>query len=77
MVHGSATFEWLEGERFLIQRARTDQPEFPDSLAILGFAERDRVESAQGAAPPVSNEPPAIGTTTCAGRRQPSCSAIS
>ena len=43
VVHGTSVFEWLEGERFLIQRARTDHPDFPDSCVILGFVERDRV----------------------------------
>ena len=36
VVRGAAIFEWLEGERFLIQRARTDHPRFPDSIAIIG-----------------------------------------
>ena len=36
VVHGNAEFEWLEGERFLLQRSRTDHPEFPDSLIVFG-----------------------------------------
>jgi len=36
VVHGSAQFEWLEGERFLLQRSRTDDPDFPDSLIVFG-----------------------------------------
>jgi hypothetical protein len=36
VVHGQADFEWLEGERFLLQRSRTDHPEFPDSLIVFG-----------------------------------------
>lgn len=36
VVHGRATFEWLEGERFLLQRSRSDHPDFPDSLAVIG-----------------------------------------
>ena len=39
IVHGTADFEWLEGERFLLQRSRTDHPEFPDSLIVLGADE--------------------------------------
>jgi hypothetical protein len=35
-VRGTAEFEWLEGERFLLQRSRTDHPEFPDSLIVFG-----------------------------------------
>jgi hypothetical protein len=36
VVHGHATFEWLEGEKFLIVRARSDHPDFPDSISIIG-----------------------------------------
>jgi hypothetical protein len=36
IVRGTAEFEWLEGERFLLQRSRTDHPEFPDSLIVVG-----------------------------------------
>lgn len=31
------TFEWLEGERFLIQRWRVDHPDAPDGIAIIGY----------------------------------------
>lgn len=46
VVHGTAVIEWLEGERFLITRSRTDHPEFPDAVSIIGFTDRDRVENA-------------------------------
>jgi hypothetical protein len=36
IVRGTAEFEWLEGERFLLQRTRNDHPEFPDSLIVFG-----------------------------------------
>ena len=36
IVPGRANFEWLEGERFLIQRSQADHPDFPDSIAIVG-----------------------------------------
>jgi hypothetical protein len=36
VVHGRAVFEWLEGERFLIQRSQTDHADFPDAIAIIG-----------------------------------------
>jgi hypothetical protein len=36
VVHGHSTFEWLEGEKFLIVRARSDHPDFPDSISIIG-----------------------------------------
>jgi Protein of unknown function (DUF1579) len=31
------TFEWLEGEQFLIQRWRVDHPDAPDGIAIIGY----------------------------------------
>ena len=46
IVHGTVSITWLEGEKFLIWRARTDHPQFPDSIAILGDTERDRAEAA-------------------------------
>lgn len=36
VVHGTVDIAWLEGERFLIQRARTDHPEFPDAMSVIG-----------------------------------------
>ena len=36
VVGGETRFEWLEGERFLLQRSTTDHPEFPDSLIVYG-----------------------------------------
>ncbi len=36
VIRGRATFEWLEGEHFLIWRAHYDHPDIPDSIAILG-----------------------------------------
>ena len=46
VVAGTQAVEWLEGERFLIVRARSDHPDFPDSISIIGFTDRDRVEEA-------------------------------
>ena len=48
VVHGTAIIEWLEGQRFLILRTRTDHPEFPDALSVIGHMEHDRVDSATG-----------------------------
>lgn len=36
VVKGRATFEWLEGERFLVYRSVTDHPDFPDSISVIG-----------------------------------------
>lgn len=43
VVRGEVNVEWLEGQRFLIHRARMDHPDFPDSISIIGDTERDRV----------------------------------
>jgi hypothetical protein len=39
VVPGRTTFEWLEGRQFLIQRSRTDHPDFPDSITVIGITE--------------------------------------
>jgi hypothetical protein len=39
VVRGRATYEWLEGGRFLIQRAVNEHPLFPDSLCVIGVME--------------------------------------
>jgi hypothetical protein len=39
VIHGRATFEWLDGERFLVWRAHYDHPEIPDALAVLGVTD--------------------------------------
>ena len=39
VVRGRATYEWLEGDRFLIQRAVNDHPDFPDSISVIGVME--------------------------------------
>ena len=36
VIHGTVTWEWLEGERFLIQRSRTDDERFPDGMFVIG-----------------------------------------
>jgi hypothetical protein len=39
VVGGSSTFEWLEGEQFVIQRSRADHPDFLDSISVIGPVE--------------------------------------
>ena len=39
VVRGRATYEWLEGGRFLIQRSVNEHPAFPDSLSVIGVME--------------------------------------
>lgn len=36
VVHGHSAFELLEGEKFLIVRAHSDHPDFPDSISVIG-----------------------------------------
>ena len=37
VVTGQALFEWLEDQRFLIQRSHYDHPEIPDAIAVTGL----------------------------------------
>jgi len=39
VIRGRTTYEWLEGGRFLIQRAVNEHPDFPDSLSVIGVME--------------------------------------
>ena len=36
IVRGQASFEWLEGKKFLIWREHSDHPDFPDAISIIG-----------------------------------------
>jgi hypothetical protein len=47
VVRGRASFEWLEGGRFLIQRAVNEHQDFPDSLSVIGVMEGDNDLSMQ------------------------------
>jgi hypothetical protein len=47
VVRGRATYEWLEGGRFLIQRAVNEPPDFPDSLCVIGVMEGENYLSMQ------------------------------
>ena len=51
IVHGTAEVEWLEGRQFLIHRARSDKPEFPDSISIIGHMDRGRADDGAPASP--------------------------
>ena len=39
VVPGRATFEWLEGGKFLLQRSAADHELFPDGLPVIGAPE--------------------------------------
>jgi hypothetical protein len=58
VVHGTATFEWLEGQRFLLNRARTDHPDFPDSLSVVGRMGQDRIGGADSSVKRNADETP-------------------
>jgi hypothetical protein len=47
VVPGRVKFEWLAGERFLIQRAENEHPELPDSISVIGVMEDDKELSMQ------------------------------
>ena len=51
VVRGTVVVEWLEGGRFLLHRARTDHPDFPDALSVIGHMDQDRVDGAYGEVP--------------------------
>jgi hypothetical protein len=36
---GTASFEWMSGERFLVERWEVPVPEAPDGIAVLGWDE--------------------------------------
>ena len=38
-VQAQASFEWLEGRTFLIQRWHIDLPDAPDGIAVIGYDE--------------------------------------
>ena len=40
VVHGSATYEWLEGGQFVVVRSHNDHELFPDAISVIGAPER-------------------------------------
>ena len=36
VVPGTATYEWLEGRRFVVQRSRDEHELFPDAICLIG-----------------------------------------
>jgi hypothetical protein len=35
-IRGRSTFEWLDGQEFIVWRSHFDHPEIPDAIAIVG-----------------------------------------
>lgn len=38
-IRGTATFEWLDGQRFVIWRSHYDHSELPDAITIVGVTD--------------------------------------
>jgi hypothetical protein len=36
-ITGRATFEWLDGHKFLFWRSHYDHPQVPDAIAVIGW----------------------------------------
>ena len=47
VVRGRTIYEWLEGGRFLLQRAVNEHPDFPDSLSVIGVMDGETDPSMQ------------------------------
>jgi hypothetical protein len=39
VIHGTVTFEWLDGGHYLVQRSRSDLEAVPEAIAIIGAPE--------------------------------------
>jgi hypothetical protein len=44
IVPGTVTFEWLEGEHFLVQRSHNEHELFPDAISVIGAPEAGDVQ---------------------------------
>jgi hypothetical protein len=40
-IRGTSTFEWLDGQRFVIWRSHCDHPDIPDAITIIGVTDTD------------------------------------
>ena len=38
-IRGTSTFEWLDGQRFVIWRSHYDHPQIPDAITIIGVTD--------------------------------------
>jgi Pyridoxamine 5'-phosphate oxidase len=39
VIRGQATFEWLAGRQFVVQRSHYDHPDIPDAIAVIGVTD--------------------------------------
>jgi hypothetical protein len=38
-IRGTSTFEWLDGQRFVIWRSHSEHPQIPDAMTIIGVTD--------------------------------------
>jgi hypothetical protein len=38
-IRGTSTFEWLDGQQFVIWRSHFDHPEIPDAITLVGVTD--------------------------------------
>jgi hypothetical protein len=38
-IRGEASFEWLDGRRFVVQRTSNDHPRVPDAISVIGVVD--------------------------------------
>jgi hypothetical protein len=43
--------EWVKGERFLVLRTRTDHPDLPDAICLIGYMGHGRADETTHVAP--------------------------
>jgi hypothetical protein len=41
VVPGRSSFQWLDGEKFMIQRSTADHSDFPNSISVIGAMSDD------------------------------------
>jgi len=46
-IRGQATFEWLAGRQFVVQRSHYDHPDIPDAIAVIGATGRQQADHPQ------------------------------
>jgi hypothetical protein len=38
-IRGTSTFEWLDGEQFVVWRSHYDHPKIPDAITVVGVTD--------------------------------------
>jgi hypothetical protein len=63
VIRGRATYEWLEGGRFLIQPSVNEHPDFSDSLCVIGLRRARTTSRCSTSTCAASIEPTPSGST--------------